>query len=233
MIVFYCPRASTGLRVLVDRIRATGGHAIRVSRRRAPTPGETWINWGNREFCAGMINGNPPENKFAELLALQQAGVPTVPHNVTRAPGWLGRTLYHHEARDLLNPPAQPDYWVAFVPTDWEMRFHVVNGRSILAGTKRPREGFRHPHPRFRSYRGGWSIRYGRQHRPRNDNQVNVCREASIQAVRAAGLDFGAVDVGWRTNGGGPVVFEVNLQPGLEVYSAGVYAQAFMWAWGT
>lgn len=48
---------------------------------------------------------------------------------------------------------------------------------------------------------------------------------AAIQAVRALGLNFGAVDIGWNERDG-PCVFEINTAPGIEESSLEAYTIA-------
>ena len=50
---------------------------------------------------------------------------------------------------------------------------------------------------------------------------------SSLSAVNLLGLDFGAVDVGYRERDGKVFVFEVNTAPGLVGTTLDKYANAF------
>lgn len=73
---------------------------------------------------------------------------------------------------------------------------------------------------RVRSYPNGWVF----------CRQNIVCPgrvlQESIRAVSAFGLDFGAVDIGYKRSDSSTRVFEVNTAPGIEGSSIGIYAGA-------
>jgi hypothetical protein len=238
MIYLYYPGITSkgGTRV-VNKINNLGGEAAYASAIINRSPGTTWINWGTRDHCEGMINGNPPRTKYDELVAFRRGQVPTVPFALTRPPGadWRARTQYHVDGNDFAVGAAHGAYYVQLVPTDWEMRFHIMGGVSILAGTRVPGQGNTYggtpSHPFIRTTANGWTYTYSTASRPSNESHIAQCREASKLAV-ATGFDFGAVDVGWRSDGQGPVVFEVNMQPGLEGYDVEIYAKKIMELWG-
>lgn len=148
---------------------------------------------------------------------------------------WLPRMNDHVGGEDLLLPPTTPDYWVKKLNLVREFRVHSFKGKSIRAGVKDLREGFTlegapvardvHPagelraHPWIRSHEAGWRIKYdgvtsGEPH-----------RKLAHAAVKALGLDFGAVDIG-ETSTGQLVVLEVNRAPGIEGGTIDVYKSA-------
>lgn len=143
---------------------------------------------------------------------------------------WVGRDFNHTGGTDLLNPPANPDYWVKRVQLVKEYRIHSFGGRSIRAGVKTLRDGFRLPDspanrnganasPWVRSYDGGWKIDY-------NDFKSKAAmRELAASAVKALGLDFGAVDIGEKADRS-LIVLEVNRAPGLEGGTVNAYSGA-------
>jgi hypothetical protein len=146
---------------------------------------------------------------------------------------WLGRLRNHVGGGDLLNPPAQPDYWVRKERLVREFRVHSFEGQSIRAGVKKHREGgdwdgsqgWRDsngnlgPHPWIRSHEAGWRISYD------GVTITRAHRDLAHAAVQALGLSFGAVDLGERVDGS-LMVLEVNRAPGLEGGTVTAYSQA-------
>lgn len=139
---------------------------------------------------------------------------------------WVGRTNNHTGGRDLLAPPRTPDYFVKKETFANEYRVHSFLGRSIRAGKKVHRTDFTGTRsPWVRSWDGGWKISYdGASVRQRH-------RDIAHAAVRALGLDFGAVDIG-ETADGTLIVLEVNRAPGLEGGTVTAYANAIQ-KWST
>ena len=118
-------------------------------------------------------------------------------------------------------PLLNPDYWSKKEPIVREFRVHSFLGRSIRAGVKDLRDGFTSAtaHPWVRSWEAGWRIRYdGVSSRQRH-------RDLAHAAVRALGLDFGAVDIAEKADGS-LMVLEVNRAPGLEGGTVDAYASA-------
>lgn len=71
----------------------------------------------------------------------------------------------------------------------------------------------------LRSNRLGWKFSIVKKYN-------NALKDIAIQAVKALGLDFGAVDCCMDTNGNA-FVFEINTGPGLEATSFDKYVEAF------
>lgn len=218
------PRASSGARDLVNKIRDLGGEAQRVSRW--PTGAGLIVCWGRsaRGTNGTILNARLVGNKYRELQRLAAAGIPVPPHSQTAMEGWLARRFGHHEANDLLAQLATGDYYTQFVPLVNEFRIHVFRGASIRAGIKQPRAGVE-AHPRFRSYAGGWWINYGATAGVLRER----VRDTARRAVAALGYDFGAVDIGTQPDGA-PIVLEVNSAPGLEGNTVHAYARHIMGA---
>lgn len=91
-----------------------------------------------------------------------------------------------------------------------EYRVHVMGGQVIdFVQKKRRRDYEGRPHPYVRSWDNGWVF-------AREEVQLpEVADEASVKAVAALGLDFGAVDIGVSRDGHA-CVYEVNTAPGIE-----------------
>ena len=156
---------------------------------------------------------------------------------------WLPRKKAHVGGLDLLTPPTDPDYWVLKETIAKEFRVHSFMGRSIRSGVKVPRDGWE-PVGNYdmpgdipgrtplyskwvRSWDGGWRISYD-SHSVRQKH-----RDIAHAAVKALGLDFGAVDVAERPDGS-VFVLEVNRAPGIEQGTLSAYARAIeAWSTGT
>lgn len=250
-IHIWCPRPSDSAIQLRDAIRAAGvtchkskpnpnDRHIRNFVRRVQL-GDLWLDWGPSPSLQDMgvfttdqfatlveithLNSQCPMSKRDQLLALYQNGVACPEVFDSPGEGRIGRSLHHSGGRDLLRGNGR-DYWVQRLNIDREFRVHVFRGKSIRAGVKVPRDGYRleragevWPHPWVRSYDGGWRISYGQHHQL----ITTAIRDIAKRAVAALGLDFGAVDVGMCN--GQPVVLEVNLAPGLEGGSVGAYVK--------
>lgn len=131
---------------------------------------------------------------------------------------WVARMYNHVGGGDLLRPPTTPDYFSKKEDIREEYRLHCFQGRSIRAGRKMPREGVT-PHAWIRSYEGGWRIVYD------GFESDRAMRELAAHACEALNLQFGAVDLGRKADGG-LIVLEVNRAPGLEGGTVTSYARA-------
>lgn len=150
-------------------------------------------------------------NSAENLYVVLQTAAPEAPLPVPVIPDmseWLGRLNNHIAGSDLLNAPARPDFYVKKLNLVSEYRVHSFRGVSIRAGKKIPVEGGA-THPWVRSSLGGWKISYD------GHSVKQKHRDLAHEAVKALGLDFGAVDLG-KTSDGDLVVLEVNRAPGLD-----------------
>lgn len=176
--------------------------------------GDLWINWGapyipfsrGREEFIKELNAAQFLNKKSQLLKLKQAGVPTLEISDTPKEGYIGRSINHQGGRDLINNTGR-DYYTKKVTFDREVRIHIFKDKSIHAGLKVAQPN---AHPWIRSYDTGWRISYAHA-----KDIANSRRELAKQAIKALGLDFGAVDIG-VIKGDKALVLEVNTAPGIE-----------------
>lgn len=141
---------------------------------------------------------------------------------------WLARATDHVGGGDLLHPEDwRIGYFVKKEEFVKEFRIHSFLGKSIRAGIKDLRDGFSidgttgisKAHPWIRSWEGGWRIKYD------GISSKKKHRDLAHEAVKALGLDFGAVDIGERADGT-LCVLEVNRAPGLKEGTIDVYATA-------
>ncbi len=132
-------------------------------------------------------------------------GARIVCRRILNGHGGMGITLA--ETADELIPAK---LYTKHVKHKTEYRVHVMNGTIIDAQKKMKRNGVEVNNPYIRNYENGWIFaREGVQLPLDVENQ-------SVNAVAALGLDFGAVDIGYREKEGKAFVFEVNTAPGLE-----------------
>lgn len=183
--------------------------------------GDVVICWGEElPTIEGVkiFNSVQLRDKLEDAVALQMAGVPTVEVSESKREGWLPRRANHIGGHDLLHPPSNPDYWVKRENLVEEYRIHCFQGKSIRAGKKVHREGHT-AHDWVRSLDGGWRIMYD------GFKSKKDMRALAGAACQALGLDFAAVDIGKKKDGG-LIVLEANRAPGLEGNTITAYAAA-------
>ena len=107
--------------------------------------------------------------------------------------------------------------WTKYFKRNQEFRIHVWGPDVIDIQLKKKRNGAT-VDTRIRSYDNGWV--FCRQ----GVASPQCVTEAAVAAVRALGLDFGAVDIGYNHHYRRPAVFEVNTAPGIEGTTVEHYA---------
>ena len=123
-------------------------------------------------------------------------------------------------ASDLSELVAAPLYTKA-TKHKYEFRVHVFKGEVIDVQQKKKRLDFNSPSSGIRNHSNGFIY-------ARADIGIPECvLSASVDAVNHLGLDFGAVDVGYRERDNRAFIFEVNTAPGLTGTTLVKYTQAF------
>ena len=218
--------------------------------------GDIIINWGSpKAFTANdalLLNKpaavNVAANKISAFKALKAAGVQTVRWTVSReeAAGWPA-VFCRHELRGhsgsgiaycsqqqpehlggfewLTVLPQAPLYTEAVVGKFKEYRLHVFAGEVVCAQQKKRRNGWRE-NPDYsavvRNHHTNWVYTIDSM-----DAYPDSANEVAVEAVKAVGLDFGAVDL--ILQGDEAYVLEVNTAPGLAGESTRLaYKNAFM-----
>lgn len=204
----------------------------------APRP-DNIIRWGSRASLPAYVSQSRVVNstvavarasdKLGSLRVLRDAEV-TVP-NFSENPEelalpLLGRRVHHARGTDIVlclqkgDWARKPrDYYVEYVPTVREFRVHVVDGRVIrVQGKYLDQQELEVPW--VRNYKHGYRFRAPRL-RLRPDRL-----ETSTSAVRALGLDFGAVDL-LVADSGRTYVLEVNTAPACSPLTAAGYVTTF------
>lgn len=240
---------SESARLLSERlgIKRLKHHNSRYTPRR----GDLIINWGKGPHRHGVAVLNTPDaveravNKHRAFVAMAAAGVSVPPFTADKreAEQWIyegegtvtvvARTIVNgHEGEGIimcdnfLDVPLAPLY-TKYVKKKAEYRIHVGKLRDgfykIIDQTQKVRkvdfEGERDT--RIRNTANGYVFK-------RNDIQVpgDVINQA-IEAVKALGLDFGAVDVIWNEHQRKAYVLECNTAPGIEGTTLENYANYF------
>lgn len=223
---------SNGARALRQAIGAAALIVRAGSLTYRPRPGDIGINWGNSGNITHPRLLNQPVavglavNKLRAFQRMQQGGVPIPEFTTSRAEAIAWRdaggvvvarqTLTGSEGRGIVISQGQEPVIAAPLYTKHlrhrrEYRVHVFQGTVIDVAEKRRRTDFEGERNAFvRSHGNGYVFAHEGVEAP------EAVRAASISAVAALGLDFGAVDVGYREREGRAYVFEVNTAPGLE-----------------
>lgn len=216
--VYRRPRSTSAL----ELARALGGRRVRELPQL--TKDDVVVCWGehiNDAPCRVLNGAVPLRSKLTDAKILRAASVSTIEVSTDDKrgkEGWLPRTSDHHGGLDLLKP-GRADFWVKKLDIAEEFRVHSFRGKSIRAGVKIHRKDFKDPHPWIRSWDGGWRIVYD------GKSIKQAHRDIAHAAIKALGLDFGAVDLG-RTVDGSLVVLEVNRAPGIEGGTLAAYQAA-------
>lgn len=238
-----------------ETLRAAGVSTIEVARVRpvvaarpaGPDPAiRLWTtaadlaeDFINDDIGEVEVNRSAPRlrgvDELVQSLAALQVALRNPVQVAAPAPdvNWLGRATDHTGGLDLLRNNAT-DFFVRKEELVREYRVHSFLNRSLRAGMKVLREGWTQgrteadynagrqvAHPWVRSWDAGWRISYDGV----SLNGKNAVRELAHSAIRALGLDFGAVDIGERADGTF-VVLEVNRAPGIEAGTLEAYVNA-------
>ena len=198
------------------------------------------INWGNTSKSKAKRIINKPEavaiavNKLKTFRTLTNKGIPTVPftNDIEVAKAWLknnfvvycrgalessqggGITVALHE-EDLKEVPI----YTRGIMLSTEYRVHVFDGKVIDYTQKKRKSGVESSEF-IRNSESGWV--FCRE----NVTLPKAVESVSIAAIKALGLDFGAVDVLQSTINNGVYVLEINTAPGIEGTTLEKYKEA-------
>lgn len=153
---------------------------------------DTWHSGGSVVYARTMTRGHSGEGIIVCYRNTSELDV--LGSSITASQGMVTAPLY---TKGITGPRR-------------EFRIHVMNGNIVFTQQKRRRDGFAEmPEASniVRNYHTGWI--YATQ----NVNANDAAQTNAIAAVRALGLDYGAVDV--ITNGQNAWVLEVNTAPGM------------------
>lgn len=131
--------------------------------------------------------------------------------------GGAGITIFDSET--ICSPMECPLY-TKDTKAKFEYRIHVFKDLIIDSQQKKKRNGHEGGISGIRNHDNGWI--YARE----GVTFPIPVLEQAIKAVRALGLDFGAVDVGYNESEAKAYVYEVNSAPGLHNTTLALYTNA-------
>lgn len=232
----------TGQR-LRDFLGVNGGRGEASSRP------EYLIRWGSRSGAGyrpseDVINSQQSiqncSDKLSSLRQMSDGGIPVPEFTTDRDEirdtfGYpaLGRAENHTRGQDV-NLIMQwrdayltdgNDYFIEYIPTQYEYRYHVIDGEVVQIHEKRLQSD-EDNHAYIRNHETGWVFVEPRSDTP--DNQL------AIDAVGSLGMDFGAVDIiktepelAESGDYEDAYVLEVNSAPSLEETNLEIYGEKF------
>jgi D-alanine-D-alanine ligase-like ATP-grasp enzyme len=109
--------------------------------------------------------------------------------------------------------------YTLYIPKKREFRVHVFRGKAILVSEKRKKKGVDSDYI-IRANHKGWVFCY------KDVNEPDGLRVLGVNAVRACGLDFGAVDIIYNEHYNKMYVLEINSAPGIEGSTLEAYTNA-------
>ncbi len=235
-IIYPYKMGSESSKNLADKLKEQGLSGLRVypDRSYQVRDNDFIINWGNTtlpnwDTNGSRINLNKPQaielsiNKLDTLVTLleQDVHVPEFTESIDEARSWLryGGLVYcrtnltGHAGQGIVTATRPTELvpaplYVRGIAPKAEYRVHVFNGQVIDYCKKIKIESRDNVDNLVRNHDGGWTY-------ARNVERIERVEQQAINAVRALGLDFGAVDIVLSDIDDDAYVLEVNSAPGL------------------
>lgn len=130
-----------------------------------------------------------------------------------------GRGIVEFEVEN--QPAPRAPLYVAYIPKKAEYRYHIFNGQVIDVQQKKKKRGFESERDtRIRNVHNGYI--YARD----GITPPAGAADLAVQAVRAVGYQYGAVDIIYNEKQDKCFVLEVNSRPGLMGTTLDKYVQA-------
>ncbi len=244
--------ASESARTLREGLSRVLGYRVKLVKpdgKFNPRRKDKVINWGNStlpkwEFNQRDLNDytaiQTASNKLESFMSFKLHNVPTPEWttNLDEAKAWftkkgttvLCRTVLNgHSGRgivvsDNVDQLVPAPLYVKYKKKQTEFRVHVCHGTVIDTQQKKKRNGFKEQegfNHKIRNHQNGWIYaRDGILPSPDRD-------QLAVNAVKAIGLDFGAVDIIYNELETKYYVLEVNTAPGLDGETINKYVRAF------
>lgn len=209
-------------------------------------PNRLVVNWGASQVSPEIEKCkllNPPHavkkalNKLQAFQILSEGvGIPEWTESPQEASKWLAEG-YTVVARTIIEGrggegivlvendqelPVAPLY-TKYIPKTEEYRVHVFKDEAFFIQRKARKKEVpdEEVNWKIRNLAGGFIF-------ANQDVQVaDACKEEAVKAVKALGLDFGAVDIIWNKKRDKYYVLEVNTAPGLQGTSLEKYTEQF------
>lgn len=184
------------------------------------------VNYGYGEaHNLPTLNANAGhQNKYQELVALDEGGVRTVPFSHSAAdldPPMFGRKFHHTQGRDIFVYQVKPllrgdrlsDYYTQVVPKLREFRVWSFRGKHLATYQKvltyPNKNGRRGRNKEVWNWGNGYAYNFVRP-----EEVPGALKDLGARAVEALDLDFGATDI--IQSGRLFYVLEVNTAPGTQ-----------------
>jgi hypothetical protein len=228
------------------KVLANALHVKRVQDTYEPRRNDVIINWGRSSpvrYVRTDLDLNKHEaiaiasNKLRTFETLAAAGFEALPiwcSGIMQACNWIedGHKVYcrtnltGHSGSGIVIASSVDQLVGARLYTQatkhkYEFRVHVFKDKVIDVQQKRRRLDYNGPDTGIRNHSNGYI--YARSTVDYPDELLS----SSIKAVQLLGLDFGAVDIGYRERDNKVFVFEINTAPGLVGTTLDKYASTF------
>lgn len=230
-------RGSASAKLLAKTLSEKMGETVLSGK---PSAYCTNILWGYRNGVSTNLqpsyNIGTATNKLATFNKLKEAGVsiPDFTSNKTEAEEWIkaGHTVFARQEISSSGgkgivicselPLVDAPLYVKYIKKYQEFRVHVFNGEVIDVQEKRRKSTVEAPNDFIRNHDNGWVFCRQSIYEPAG------LRETSINAVKAMGLLFGAVDIIYNRYYNQVYVLEINTAPGLTDTTAHKYADSIL-----
>jgi hypothetical protein len=224
-------------------------NGLRVKRVRStyePRRNDVIINWGRSSpitYVRTHLDLNNHEaialacNKLKTFTKLSSNGFEDLPNwctGILNAVNWIndGNKVYcrtsltGHSGSGIviassINQLVDAPLYTKATRHKYEYRVHVFRESVIDVQQKKRRSNWTGGDTGIRNHSNGYI--YARA----DIDYPQEIKQAAIQAVKLLGLDFGAVDIGYREQDNKIFLFEVNTAPGLTGTTLDKYVQAF------
>jgi glutathione synthase/RimK-type ligase-like ATP-grasp enzyme len=207
------------------------------------------INWGHSahqpevakcQLLNQFVAVGLAANKLTAFRLLEQAGVsiPRFTDNPGVATDWLQKgftvverhklTGHSGEGIRIVTDPHEMQrapLYVAYIPKTQEYRAHVVGGKVIDIQRKARQKAVADEDVNWKVRNLANGFIYARDF-DEEDLPADL-RDEALLAVKALGLDFGAVDLIFNKKHRKSYVLEVNTAPGLQGQTLDAYVKAF------
>lgn len=147
---------------------------------------------------------------------------------------FLLRRLHHMAGRDIIIIKNEQDlqrirpgilrqrYMVDFVPTTYELRVHIINGK-ILRIFKKVKPGHLERGEMIRTSRHGFH--YSLRLDDTLENKYQKAQELAVNVATKLGLFFGGIDMAYNKEEKEYIIWEINTAPGLNSVTLDMYAK--------
>lgn len=230
-------------RILKNSLEELLKQRIIVTKNPSRIRGDDYlIRYGYSEFSLGNNIGNDPEfislvsnKKYLSNLIKEKIYTPEFSQGIPEVfPVLIRTSLTSSGGRGIIVCKNLEEfnanwmkgfYWTPYIPTTFELRVHVVNGKVVKIFKKISLEIEESDSLPIRNLKNGYHfslVSLGNY--PKVSDVVNVLETFS----EIGGQLFYAADLGWDYTNKKYFLYEINSAPGLNSNTAQLYAQAIV-----